>query len=373
MEFKNKNILIISPTAWDVNFSARQFYARELAKMGNNVYFLNPPSEVNSAIEISDRLHVVDYALPFNFFGLIDNRSDKKLAQKIIKLTGKKIDLVWNFDLDRFPDMTCFENCIRIFSLEKFPENNLLSKNIGESADLILAMSQPLYEVIGKVKAQKQIFQHALGSVFEEAINKKDSIKSVTQFTTGRVRCGYLGNLQNPYIDKVNFEKIIRENQIVEFHLIGPFVKNSNLAQSQNKTWEDPFIEFLMSAPNVRLYGSLMTVRTAELLQTMDMFLLCYDVEKYAKYVANPPKIMEYLSVGKAIVANQTKGFLGNNDIIIMAKNNRELPNLFKDTVNNLEYHNREELASKRIKFALYHSYEKQLRKIQAMLNEIGK
>jgi hypothetical protein len=372
MEFRNKNILIISPTAWDVNFSARQFYARELAKAGNNVFFLNPPSEVNSSIEISDKLNIVDYALPFNFFGLLDNRSDQKLINKIIKLIGKKIDLVWNFDLTRFLDMSCFDKAVKIFSLEKFPDDNILNASIGDSADLILAMSQPLYEIIGKVKAHKQIFQHALGSVFEDALHKKDSIKAVTQFTTGRVRCGYLGNLQNPYIDKVNFEKIIRENQIVEFHLIGPFVKNSNLAHSQNKTWEDPFIEFLMSAPNVRLYGSLMTVRTAELLQTMDMFLLCYDVEKYAKYVANPPKFMEYLSVGKAIVANQTKGFLGNNDIIIMSKNNRELPALFKETVNNLESHNKEELTNKRIKFALYHTYEKQIKKIQAMLNEVG-
>ena len=39
----NKAILILSPQAWGNMLLAKHHYAIELAKRGNDVYFLNPP------------------------------------------------------------------------------------------------------------------------------------------------------------------------------------------------------------------------------------------------------------------------------------------------------------------------------------------
>jgi hypothetical protein len=68
MPFRDKNILIISPTPWEVSFPARQHYARELAKSGAFVYYINPPSKADSIIELSENLWVVDYKVNGGLF-----------------------------------------------------------------------------------------------------------------------------------------------------------------------------------------------------------------------------------------------------------------------------------------------------------------
>lgn len=42
--FNNKTILIISPEPWGKMMISKHHYALELAKLGNEVYFLNPPN-----------------------------------------------------------------------------------------------------------------------------------------------------------------------------------------------------------------------------------------------------------------------------------------------------------------------------------------
>jgi hypothetical protein len=221
-----------------------------------------------------------------------------------------------------------------------------------------------------ELNCPKILFDHALGNVFVEAGQRKQQILENTQFASGRIRCGYLGNLQNKYIDTAVFETIIRENPMVEFHIIGPFVKESNLAGSGNKTWEDPFVEFLMSAANVRMYGSLMTARIAEILQTMDILLVCYDANKYVDIVANPQKVVEYCSVGSVIVSSLLMDHKSNSALIRMADENRFLPQIFKTTVEHISDFNTEELRQKRINFALEHTYENQLRKLEKIVSE---
>jgi hypothetical protein len=159
---------------------------------------------------------------------------------------------------------------------------------------------------------------------------------------------------------------------MVEFHIIGPFVKESNLAGSGNKTWEDPFVEFLMSAANVRMYGSLMTIRTAEILQTMDMFLVCYDTDKYAEIVANPQKVIEYFSVGNVVISSNLLDHRTNTDLILMSNQNKDLPAIFKQAVEDIANYNSEELRQRRIDLALSHTYQKQLRKLEKIISEHG-
>ena len=370
MPFRNKNILIISPTLLEVNFPARQHYARELAKQGAFVYYLNPPSKADSKIELSENLWVVDYKLNGGLFGLF-KLSELKLAEKINLLIEKKIDLVWSFDASRFRNLNLFgSESFKIYQKEEWFSDISAETELANTANITLCLSKPLSDQLTEVKGPKFIFDHALGNVFVEAGQRKQDILANTQFASGRIRCGYLGNLQNKYIDTAIFETIIRENPMVEFHIVGPFVKESNLAGSGNKTWEDPFVEFLMSAANVRMYGSLMTARIAEILQTMDMFLVCYDTDKYVDIVANPQKVVEYFSVGSVIVSSLLIDHKTNSGLIRMANENKNLPTLFKETVDCLTEYNTAELRKKRIDFALAHTYENQLRKLEKIVSE---
>jgi hypothetical protein len=42
---KNKTILVISPNNWGTMHISKHHYAIELARLGNSVYFLNPPNQ----------------------------------------------------------------------------------------------------------------------------------------------------------------------------------------------------------------------------------------------------------------------------------------------------------------------------------------
>ena len=98
MELKEKTILIISSLAWGVSFPERQHYARELAKKGNSVYFLNPPSKNAAATELSENLYVVDYKEKIGLAGLFGFSGESTQIKKILSLINKKIDIVWSFD-----------------------------------------------------------------------------------------------------------------------------------------------------------------------------------------------------------------------------------------------------------------------------------
>ncbi len=374
MELKEKNILIISPTAWDVDAPARQLYALELAAQGNQVYFLHPPTKINSvtARTESENLFVVDYREKRKLFGLLGLAPEDAQIKHILKLIGKSIDVVWSFDCQRFRDLSKFNAAAKIFYLEDWQDEVQLEQTLANSADLVLAVSEPLSEKLGDCKGEVVVFQHGLNKAHKQALGRVEKIRANTQFTTGRLRCGYIGNLQSKYIDTEAFETIIRQNPTVEFHLIGPFVKESNLATTGNKTWEDPFVEFLMGAPNVRMYGSLMIKRMAELLQTMDLHLVCYDVNQYANQVANPPKILEYLSTGKVVVATPTLAYQKYQHLIQMADSQEALPALFKHVVSDLEQYNAPKLTFDRLAFALSNTYEEQLKRIEAELTKLG-
>ena len=76
MELRGKKILIISPQHWGKMFLAKHHYAIELAKRGNEVYFLNPPEQkkfgIRSRIQITalteyPGLHLIDHQLFFPY------------------------------------------------------------------------------------------------------------------------------------------------------------------------------------------------------------------------------------------------------------------------------------------------------------------
>ena len=123
MNLKNKTILIISPQAWGNMFLAKHHYAIELAKYGNEVYFLNPPSKnkVKNGVEIVksnvvDSLYLINHSLSFSYklkfkwIGLFHFLMKFHIA-KIKKTICKEIDIVWSFDLGNYYPFKYFKRC----------------------------------------------------------------------------------------------------------------------------------------------------------------------------------------------------------------------------------------------------------------------
>lgn len=126
MELREKTIVILSPKAWGVDSPARQLYARFLARRGNQVYFVNPPSQFNSVTPQAEEenLFVVDYRLPKPIFGLFGKSSEDSQAKRILKLIGQAVDLLFSFHCCAFGNLSIFGAKKTIFYLEEWQEKS---------------------------------------------------------------------------------------------------------------------------------------------------------------------------------------------------------------------------------------------------------
>ena len=71
-----KTIIILSPQNWGTMFLSKHHYAVELAKLGNKVYFINPPKDfrfnIKTIINIEpegsvENLFIVEHRLNFPY------------------------------------------------------------------------------------------------------------------------------------------------------------------------------------------------------------------------------------------------------------------------------------------------------------------
>ena len=156
--------------------------------------------------------------------------------------------------------------------------------------------------------------------------------------------------------------QIIKENPQIIFDCWGSF----NASQSNIGGSDDDetifFINALKSFQNVLLHGAVSSAKLAKAINTVDALLICYDVKKDQSKGTNYHKVMEYISTGKVVIANNITTYKSNPELIQMNKSresNYELPALFKNIISNLNQFNSRELQQKRINYAAQNTYVK--------------
>jgi len=375
-QFKNKTILIISPEKWGKMMISKHHYAIELAKMGNRVYFLNPPQaklSENIAIRQSklSNLFIISFKKPFFYrlkfhfkpaFDLLFSFLIKKITQKI----NRKIDVLWSFDLGLFDNLQIFNAGLTIFHpVDPVTEQQILP---AYSADIIFSISEKILSSFSKINKPKFFINHGLSKEFQQIAEANVSIKK-----TENIKVGYFGNLLRPILDTSVLKTLIAENQGITFVFWGSYEnKDSNIGASQNEEVLS-FINFLKSQKNVFLKGAKAKEDLVQEIieEEIDVFTLVY---KYAQGSdrSNAHKLIEYLASGKVIVANLFSTYKDFDDLIVMPKDDDDskIPILFKQVINDLEYYNSPELQKKRIEFTLDNTYEKQIQRIENQINK---
>jgi glycosyltransferase involved in cell wall biosynthesis len=346
-----KNILVVSPEPHDHIPVSKHHYSHALAKAGNNVFFLNPPStQEKVSTHAIPGLHIVDYKTVRGLNRMpsfLRDYFNVQLIRKIERLCNVQFDIIWTFDPFRFQNLDLFKSAkIRLYHAVDIHQAPL-EKKLVETSDVILAVSDRilrLYENSGKVTAK---ISHGLADHFLE--------KTPQPLNTGSIRVGYIGNLDNWCIDKETLLKIVSENPAVEFYFIGPYAKDSQLGNQ------------LASKSNCILVGKVPTIKLPDLLFQYNLFLMCYDGDNVAVN-SNHHKILEYLATGKPSVINYTDDYRNRDDLVVMSDKNSELPGLFRKVVSNLSAYDNPALAEKRIAFAKENSYTNHLRRIDKIL-----
>lgn len=366
MELKNKTILLVSPERWGVNFLSKHHYACELAKRGNKVFFLNPPSSGTKGVTVTTTSHqniaVIDYSpgvIGLNrlvrFPGLFNFFSRFKIRRILKKI--KTPDVVWSFDPYRFQNLRLFGAKLNIFHPVDIFRSDI-DILCAKSADIIFSVAKPILDRYQAISKPAFLINHGVASAYllTSPAPKQDAI----------IRCGYVGNLLSTFIHHENLFSIVSQNPDIEFHFIGPS-KANNLGSLNNPS--NP-IHRLSQYPNTRFYGEMETADLARVIQTFDLFLICYDAETAGKGTSNSHKILEYLSTGKVVVSSRISTYDSTSEgLFEMVQSSAELPKRFKDVVVRLSSFNTPELLLRRKQFARDNGYDKQLDRIEAHLN----
>jgi hypothetical protein len=371
----NKVILILTPQAWGKMKLAKHHYAIELAKEGNEVYFLNPPenhgwSGSRKRIRIRPDEHqrglfIIDQQLYFPYrikfhSRKIYNRLIKKQIRDILRVIHKPVDITWSFDIGNLFPLSFFDNKIfKIFHpVDEPSDKNAISAARG--AHVLFSVTREIIEKYKDFQIPAEFINHGLPDEFIDI--------RLNQPAKGQpLNVGLSGNFLRPDLDRKILLQIVRGNPECRFHFFGIYMAaDSNIGSSEDVE-TNAFIDRLQEFTNVEFHGVLKTKELAIALNRMDALLICYDMQLDQSKGTNYHKVMEYLSTGKVIISNNITTYQQYPDLIRMndsRENNQLLPALFRDTVTNLYKWNSDLLLNERKSFANKNTYRDQLERI---------
>lgn len=357
-----QRILVVSPQRWNHIALSKHHYASELARRGNDVFFLGPPEAGSLRTEVDvarlddvEGLAVVDWTVPFplslrfharGIYDLLMARALRRLRASL----GGELDAVWCFDLNLYSNLRKF-GARRAIYFPVDPVSERYQVRPGETADLILSVSDSILSSFDGVKAPKSRLGHGLAEAFV------DVAPSAPAPPDARLRVGYVGNLGHPALDRDVLTDAIRRLPDVEFHLWGPGALHGDVSAR----WR--------AFPNVVLRGVVPTRVLACEVQAMDAFLVAYRADR-SYDCSNSHKILEYLSTGRVVVATHLSEYAGRHDLLLMTApgDSSRLPALLADVLARRSLHNAPSRQRQRRAYALDHTYARQLDRIAGLL-----
>lgn len=361
MKLCGKNILLISPQAWEHVFVSKHHYAIALGAAGNKVYFLNPPSGGYRISGTSFKnvfcLNYPGFLVGFRFLPApVKRLYMRAIITELEKVAEARFDVVWSFDNSVFFDLAAFStDTLKISHIVDLNQDFNFRVH-AQTADLCISTNRDVVEKFKHFNRTAYYINHAVPT------ERPDEGKNFDLPGSNAMKAGYAGNLDIPYIDWPLLETIVEENPGVDFILAGPCKEKS-------------FLSRLLGRANVFHVGVLSLWELFAFYNHVDILILCYVADKFRSQVSNPHKMMEYLSSGKMICSTFTLEYAGlaNDGMFIMSHTNDGFSSLFKRCADELEYWNSDQLKARRISFAQEHTYDKQLARIEGLIEALGR
>jgi glycosyltransferase involved in cell wall biosynthesis len=378
MLFRDKAILVISPQPWEHIAISKHHYALELARRGNRVFFLEPPdASLSEAVRLrtapeSAAVTVVSYRPCFPFVlrfhaRPVFDRLMRWQISRLLRAIGEPLDVVWCFDFNLFSDLRAFGAPVKIYHPVD-PVQSPHQVRPAASADLVLGVSEEILSRFEGLGVPIACLGHGLASDFVDAYDNARHEHRAGNHGPGP-HVGYFGRLTRPPLNRALLREMIARSPAATFHFWGPYTMTAEAAASFPDIAE--FIEFLKEHPRVRLHGTRTPAELAREIQHMDAFVLTYALHPTESDRSNSHKILEYLSTGKAVVASRFSAYDDHPDILTMPEDDddRRVPELLRETLDNLGECNAPERCEQRRRFALAHTYARHLERIEALLD----
>lgn len=362
MLLNNKNILLVSPESWDHIFVSKHHYAIHLASKNNSVYFLNPPSNTTSVEETPfENVYTINYRGFIKGLRFLPSFYIRKQLLKTFKdlekLCGVSFDIIWSFDNSVFYDFEALpESVLKICHIVDLNQN-FQTERAAKTADICFAVTNQILKRLQQYNESTYFINHGYNV-------KAQPGTRVTLPGKNTIKIVYAGNLSMQYLDWEILFTAAQSLEDADFVFIGPNKEHSTPDEHHSK-----FKEQLFGLKNVFAPGKVEAGILSLYYKEASILIVAYQ-EEYQEEQSNPHKMMEYLGSGKPIVATKTKEYklLAENELIAMSDKNDDYPDLLTSVVNNLEDWNDASKVNKRIQFALDHTYEKQIEKIDNLL-----
>lgn len=357
MVLAGKNILLISPEPWDHIFVSKHHYAVHLGAKGNNVYFLNPPSNRTSVSSTDfDNVKSVNYrGFPKGMRFFPKYFCQYFIRQRFDQLQKKcktNFEIVWSFDNSIFFDFSALPKSILKISHVVDLNQNFQFKRACQTANFNLTNTRFVLNMQLAMNRSSFFINHGF------ALYDKERNDSNFEISDTKIKIGYAGNLDSFYLNWNLLEQIITNHgSDCQFYFMGSLKNKKRL-------------EWLNTQPGITYLGALSSKDVHQLYKQMDILLICYQADRFPEQLANPHKMMEYLGSGKVVVATRTSEYkdLAEQRLIEMSNADSDFPVLFQRVVESINEWNSEERRIKRIDFAFDNQYPKQIERIEKII-----
>lgn len=361
---------MISPQPWDGFQVSKHHYAKELTRLGNTVFFVDPPvldgtlkpGQVHvSEDERDNRIQLVKYCprwynSKFHARWLFD-RTMRYQARHIVNRCGGRFNCVWDFDntynfisLQHFKaDLSIFHAVDQISSRHSSPKN----------ADFVFSVAQPILNRIDVGDTPAHVIGHGLAPEYVSFARNMLATNAFRDTESPVRRVGYVGNLLAQAIDQEVITSIIKQHPDIVFDFIGPYTTPS---VPNAPSW----VAELMKLSNCVFHGLKTQNQILDLSVDIDLWLICYDNEKDINGGANSHKAMEYLATGKPVVSSHLLAYEGTELLHMpISFNNDTLPPLFSRIASEPRL---AKSSEQRVRFALRNSYTSRLNEIAELI-----
>lgn len=338
----------------------------ELAKRGNNVFFINPPQDkVRGGIKIEkseqhENLFIVDYSTRLRGLRFLPRflmrMADKTFLKKLEKIAGKSIDIVWNFENSRFFDLGFAGRKILKVYFQVDENQDFHPAIAAATADIVLAINSGILRTLKMRNKNSYLVPHSFQGHFSPRAAKILSGEYKYEVPDGPLKIVYIGNLDNCYLDTVLLEKVIEKNKNVDFLLVGPVDKSSGLYKR------------LSALAHVSFTGKVSFKEIPLILDEADALMLVYN----KTFTYSSHKLLEYMASGKTIISTYMSEYAGFPTLVNMCYAHEQYPEHFQKVLTEIEENNSPANMQARIRFAMDNTYSRQLDKLEELINNMN-
>ena len=359
-------ILIISPEPWSGHSVSKHHYASELAKRGHTVIFHGPPDTRHDGLRLEvvkgvpgdlRVLHSPQVAPGLRFLPATLRRAlEARWLRKVEAIASATIDMVWNFENSRFFDLRFAGDRLKIYHQVDLNQD-FHPKIAAETADLSIAISDPIERRL-KSSARSLIrITHGCPNVS----NKQLAPASIEErFSKEDFNAVLTGNFDIQYLDVLLLKRLVEMHPNVCFHFVGKFTHNIGLHAAVG------------ASSNAIFWGHQPSEYLSSFLDRADVLLVTYLADDHLDQLANPHKIMEYLTSGRCVLATRTLEYEESSGLVEIAQDRDDFLHRFSEIVATPSFWNTPEMIAKRRAYASDNTYSKQLDRIAEALGPKG-